>query len=111
MVNVNFLPVIGPIIKGFRFVGPVYTGGELVYNLVSGKSDPIPAPQQDPVTEANNAVQNVVAEAAADAGQAVKEAGENAFNTLSGGFDTVKKYAGVAVAGIAGLILLGALKK
>ena len=51
------------------------------------------------------------AEVAADAGQALKEAGENAFNTLSGGFNTVKKYAGVAVAGIAGLILLKALKK
>lgn len=98
-------------LKGIPFIGPIATGGEFVYNLVSGKSDPIPAPPQDPVTEANTAVQNVAAEAAADAGQAIKEAGENAFNTLSGGFNTVKKYAGVAVAGIAGLILLKALKK
>lgn len=98
-------------LKHFPYIGSVFTGGEFVYNLATGKSDPIPAPKQDPVTEANNAVQNVVAEAAGEAGQAVKEAGENAFNTLSGGFDTVKKYAGVAVAGIAGLILLGALKR
>lgn len=102
-------------LKGIPFIGPIATGGEFVYNLVAGKSDPIPAPPQDPVTEANTAVQNVAAESAAevaaDAGQAIKEVGENAFNTLSGGFNTVKKYAGVAVAGIAGLILLKALKK
>ena len=98
-------------LKGIPFIGPVVTGGEFVYNLVAGKSDPIPAPPQDPVTEANTAVQNVAAESAAEAGQAIKEAGENAFNTLSGGFNTVKKYAGVAVAGIAGLIILKALKK
>ena len=98
-------------LKGIPFIGPIATGGEFVYNLVAGKNDPIPAPPQDPVTEANTAVQNVAAESAAEAGQAIKEAGENAFNTLSGGFDTVKKYAGVAVAGIAGLILLKALKK
>ena len=98
-------------LKGIPFIGPVATGGEFVYNLVAGKSDPIPAPPQDPVTEANTAVQNVAAESAAEAGQAIKEAGENAFNTLSGGFNTVKKYAGVAVAGLAGLIILKALKK
>ena len=98
-------------LKGIPFIGPIATGGEFVYNLVTGKSDPIPAPAQDPVTEANTSVQNVAAESAAEAGQAIKEAGENAFNTLSGGFNTVKKYAGVAVAGIAGLILLKALKK
>lgn len=98
-------------LKGIPFIGPIATGGEFVYNLVAGKSDPVPAPPQDPVTEANTAVQNVAAESAAEAGQAIKEAGENAFNTLSGGFNTVKKYAGVAVAGIAGLIILKALKK
>ena len=98
-------------LKGIPFIGPVATGSEFIYNLATGKRDPIPSPPQDPVTEANTAVQNVAAEAAADAGQAIKEAGENAFNTLSGGFDTVKKYAGVAVAGIAGLIILKALKK
>lgn len=98
-------------LKGIPFIGPIATGGEFVYNLVAGKSDPVPTPPQDPVTEANTSVQNVAAEAAADAGQAIKEVGENAFNTLSGGFNTVKKYAGVAVASIAGLILLKALKK
>ena len=98
-------------LKGIPFIGPIATGGEFVYNLVAGKSDPIPAPPQDPVTEANTAVQHVAAESAAEAGQDIQEAGENAFTTLSGGFNTVKKYAGVAVAGIAGLILLKALKK
>ena len=102
-------------LKGIPFIGPIATGGEFIYNLATGKSDPMPAPPQDPVTKADEAVVNVAAESAAevasDAGQALKEAGENAFNTLSGGFNTVKKYAGIAVAGIAGLILLKALKK
>lgn len=83
--------------------------------LLQAKTTPSPPPPQDPVTEANTSVQNVAAESAAEAvaeaGQAIKEVGENAFNTLSGGFNTVKKYAGVAVAGIAGLVLLKALKK
>ena len=102
-------------LKGIPFIGPIATGGEFLYNLATGKEDPIPAPPDDPTTEANNAVQNVAEEAAKEAaeeaGQALKEAGENAYNTLTGGFNTVKKYAGVAVAGIAGLILLKAFKK
>lgn len=98
-------------LKGIPFIGPVVTGGEFFYNLATGKKDPVPEPPQDPVTEANTAVQNVAAESAAEAGQALKEAGENVYNSLSGGFNTVKKYAGVAVAGLAGLIILKALKK
>ena len=98
-------------LKGIPFIGPVITGGEIVANLFTGKSDPTPTPPQDPVTQANASVQNVTVESAAQAGQVLKEAGENALNTITGGFDTVKKYAGVAVAGLAGLVILKALKK
>ena len=99
------------VVKGIPVFGAVGYGGEFLYNLATGKKDPIPEPSKDPVTQANTAVQNVAAESAANGAQALKEAGENAFNTLSGGFNTVKKYAGVAVAGLAGLIILKALKK
>jgi len=98
-------------LKGIPFIGPIATGSEFIYNLATGKSDPIPAPPQDPVTQANTAVQNVAAESAAEAGQAIKEAGESVFNGITGTFDKIKKYAPVAVAGLAGLIILKAVKK
>jgi len=98
-------------LKGIPFIGPIATGSEFIYNLATGKKDPVPEPPKDPVTEANTAVQNVAAESAAEAGQAIKEAGESVFNGITGTFDKIKKYAPVAVAGLAGLIILKAVKK
>jgi hypothetical protein len=99
------------VFKSVPVFGAVGYGGEFLYNLATGKKDPVPEPPKDPVTEANTAVQNVAAESAAEAGQAIKEAGESVFNGITGTFDKIKKYAPVAVAGLAGLIILKAVKK
>jgi len=98
-------------LKGIPFIGPVATGGEFVFNIITGKKDPVPAPPQDPVTKANDAFQEKGIEVAADTGQAIKEAGESVFNGIAGTYNKIKKYAPVAVAGLAGLFILKAVKK
>lgn len=98
-------------LKGIPFIGPIATGGEFLYNLATGQKDPMPAPPQDPVTEANTAFQEKAVEVAAPAVQTIKEAGESVFNGITGTYDKIKKYAPVAVAGLAGLFILKAVKK
>ena len=99
-------------LKNIPFVGPVVTGGEFLFNLATGKNDPVPAPPQStPGMDLQQDLQDKGKEAVTNAGQAIKEAGETVFNGVVGAYDGIKKYAPLAVAGLAGLIILKAVKK
>ena len=99
------------VFKSIPVFGAVGYTGEFLYNLTTGKKDPLPQAPDTPGTNLDKTLTEGAEKTLEEGGQKLKEEGEKLWNGLTGTYDKIKKYAPVAVAGVAGLIILKVVKK
>ena len=99
------------VVKGIPVFGAVGYGAEYFYNLATGKKDPLPQAPDNPGTNLDKTLTEGAGKTLEEGGQKLKEEGEKLWNGLTGTYDKIKKYGPLAVAGVAGLLILKAVKK